>query len=174
NRREDNDKNGVDPGQLADGRVQSHFAIAELWKDVIHLQENRFQESDEEKEQQQPVKPGLPDQPPKEIERCRRAGANRRQNRRMRLSFAFFAASQKINRRKEQDLERETHTEELFMRRRLKSCDAHMKIERAKEIENITGDEVADVHERVDDRERHRTLRRCRIDARRREQHWRA
>ena len=51
-RREHNNQKGVDPGQFADRRVQSHLAIAEFREDVIHLQENRFQESDEEKEHQ--------------------------------------------------------------------------------------------------------------------------
>ena len=44
------------------------------------------------------------------------------------------------------------------MRRGLETCDIHMEIERANEIENVTGGQVADVHQRVDDRERDRTL----------------
>src|SRR5207244_11632578 len=37
---EHNNKEGVDPGQFADRRVQSHLAISELREDRIHLQEN--------------------------------------------------------------------------------------------------------------------------------------
>src|ERR1700686_5522643 len=75
-RSEHNNKDGVDPGQFADRRVQSHLAIAEFREDVIHLQKNGFQESDEEKEHQQTVKSGLPDQTTKKRDRVVRAFLN--------------------------------------------------------------------------------------------------
>ena len=51
-RSEKNDDDRIDAAQFPDWRIQSHLAIAEFREDVIHLQENRFQESDEEKEHQ--------------------------------------------------------------------------------------------------------------------------
>src|SRR6202040_758211 len=106
------------------------------------------------KEHQQPVESGLSDQATKKRGRfvgaflhgsrnpCPKTGASG-----IRFRFGLVAlrvTSQKINRREEQDLKCEAHAEELFIRRRLKPCDAHVEIERANEIENITGDEVTD------------------------------
>src|SRR5438105_3058027 len=138
-RREHDDQDGIDPGEFADRRVQSHFAIAELWKDVIHLQKNRFQESDEEKEHQQPIKSGLPNKSAKKLRGVVRASPNRLRNSAEKLGallsalccFGRVAAPEKINRREEQDLEREAHAKELCMRRWLEPADVQMKIERA-------------------------------------------
>src|SRR5262249_22231575 len=114
---------------------------------------------------------GLPEQAPKEIGRFRGARANRRVDRRMRLSFPFCATPEKIDRRKQNDLEPETHHKQLLMRRWREAEKGRMKIKSADEIENPTGNEVADVHDRVDDGERYGALLRGGINPRRREQH---
>src|SRR5947209_6284861 len=57
-----NNQNGVDPGKLSNRRVQSHFAIPELWKYVIELEKNGFEEADEQKKNQEPIKSRLADQ----------------------------------------------------------------------------------------------------------------
>src|ERR1700736_899142 len=129
-RSEHNNKDGVYPGQFAYRRVQSHLAIAELREDVIHLQKNGFQESDEEKEHQQAVKSGLPDQATKKGERVVRAFLDGSRNSCPKAGVsgvhfrhglvALRVASQKINRWEEQDLECEAHAEELLMRCQLK------------------------------------------------------
>src|SRR6266404_3827869 len=136
---EHNDENSVDPGQFADRSVQPHLAIAKLRKDVIHLEEDRLQKSDEEKENQQLVKGGLPDQAMEKRDRvfgafldslrnfCPKAGASG--PRFIDGAIALCVASQKIDGREEQDLQREAYGEELFMRRRLESSDVYLEIE---------------------------------------------
>src|SRR5882724_1892332 len=66
-RHQQNDYNRVDCGKLSDRRVEAEFANAELRKNIIHLQKDRFQKSDEEEENKQPVEAGLTDQPPEEM-----------------------------------------------------------------------------------------------------------
>src|SRR6266480_2460677 len=66
-RHQANDNDRVDCGKLSDRRVKAQFANAELRKNVIHLQKDRFQKSDEEEENKQPVEAGLTDQPPEKI-----------------------------------------------------------------------------------------------------------
>src|SRR6266496_5764264 len=72
-RHQQNDYNRVDCGKLSDRRVEAEFANAELRKNVIHLQKDRFQKSDEEEENKQPVEAGLTDQPPEKMRGVDRA-----------------------------------------------------------------------------------------------------
>src|SRR4051812_36323137 len=62
-RREEDDKKRIDTGQHAHRGVRSQLAIAELWEDIIHLQKDRLEKSDEKKERQQPVKRWLTNKP---------------------------------------------------------------------------------------------------------------
>ena len=55
-RHEEDDHDSVDRGEFPDRSVRAEFANSELWKDVIHLQKDCLEKSDENKEQQQPVK----------------------------------------------------------------------------------------------------------------------
>ena len=187
-RRENNDQNGVDTGQFADRRMQSHLAIAKLRKDIIQLEKDRLQESDEEEKHQQPVECGLADQAmeqgdgigsafprgPRDL--CPKSGAIGRLNVCVRnaASPARNPAPKKINHWEKQDLQGETYREELFVRRRLEVSDRQMEIESANEIKNVTGDEITDVHQGVDDRKRDRTLSGRGINPRRRQQNRRA
>src|SRR4030095_6577160 len=166
-RSEHNNNKGVDSDQFANRGVQSHLALPKFWEDVIRQQENDFKKSDEEEEHEQAIKCRLPEQTAKEIDRLLRARAHGRHNCRMRFTLPLFTFPQEINRGKKQDLERQTYRKELFVYRRLKPGDIHVQVERSNKIENVTGDPIADVHERVDDRECDRTLRGRGINSRR-------
>src|SRR5438128_1063716 len=67
NRHQANDNDRVNGGKLAHRRVHAEFANAELRKNVIHLQKDRFQKSDEEEENKQSIEAGLTDQPPEKM-----------------------------------------------------------------------------------------------------------
>src|ERR1041385_6724223 len=67
-RHQDDDDNGVNRGNLADRRIQTELATAELRKYIIHLQKNGFEESDKEKKNEQPIEARLADEPSEEID----------------------------------------------------------------------------------------------------------
>ena len=54
-RHQANDNDRVDRRKFAHGRVHPEFANAELRKNVIHLQKDGFEKSDEEEENKQPI-----------------------------------------------------------------------------------------------------------------------
>ncbi len=90
------------------------------------------------------------------------------------LQLSIFAplvgrATQEIDRGKEHDLEGETDHEELLMRGRLKSEKAEAEVQLPNEIENVSGREITDIHDHVDDREGNGALRGGGIFARGRE-----
>ena len=66
-RHQANDNDRVDGRKLAHGCIHPEFANAELRKNVIHLQKDGFEKSDEEEENKQPIEAGLTDQPPEKI-----------------------------------------------------------------------------------------------------------
>src|SRR2546423_12298439 len=49
NWRQNNDHPRIDRRQFSNRSMQPHFAIAEFRKDIIHLQENRLEKTNEEK-----------------------------------------------------------------------------------------------------------------------------
>src|SRR5437867_12659915 len=51
------------------GDWSSDVCSSDLGKNIIHLQKDRFQKSDEEEENKQPIEAGLTDQPPEKM-RC--------------------------------------------------------------------------------------------------------
>src|SRR5215471_20772691 len=54
-RHQENNDDCVDRSKLPDRSVQTELANAELRKHIIHLQKDRFEKSDEEKKNEQPV-----------------------------------------------------------------------------------------------------------------------
>src|SRR5919197_5136110 len=72
--------------------------------------------------------------------------------------ICLHATSEKVDHRKQHDLEYQTDNEQLLIRARFKSEEADMQIQLADVIEYPARCEIPDVHDRVDDRERHRPL----------------
>src|ERR1041385_8310161 len=56
NRHEKDNHDSIDRGKFPDRSIRAEFANTDLWKDVIHLQKDRLEKSNEDEEQQQPVK----------------------------------------------------------------------------------------------------------------------
>src|SRR5262245_19282906 len=174
-RHEEDDHDSVDRGKLSDRSVRAEFANAELWKDVIHLQKDRLEKSDEDKEQQQPVKSGLPNQSSKKMRGIDRASAHCFPNTAQEIPggvstarylinhrtavCCFRATPQKVNHGKQHNLENKTDDEQLLIAAGLKSEETDVEVELADVVENPARGDVADVHYHVDDRERDRPLR---------------
>src|SRR5947209_4566042 len=70
---EEDDDPAVNVRELSDRRVQPQLAIAEFWEDVIDLQKDRFEESDQEKENQNAREGRLADQPSEKLNGLGRA-----------------------------------------------------------------------------------------------------
>ena len=66
-RHQTNNYNRIDCRKLPYRSVKPELANSECRKDVVHLQKNRFEKSDEQEKEQQPVKTGLGDQPSKQM-----------------------------------------------------------------------------------------------------------
>ena len=167
-RRQDDDDDCVDRGNLSNRRVQAEFANAELRKHIIHLQKNGLQKSNEEKEKEQPVKTGLTDQPPEKMRGVDRALAHRLSDTAPKcVSFAISfgrrrricVSAQEIDHRKQHDLENQADDEELLVASGFEAKDADVQIQLAHVIEYPARGEISDVHHRVDNGERHRPLR---------------
>src|SRR5690349_5319016 len=86
----------------------------------------------------------------------------------------FRATPQKINDWKQHNLENKTDYEQLLIAGWLKSEETGVEIELTDVVENPTRSDVAEVHYHVDNRERDRPLRDCRIAPRCRQEHRRA
>ena len=118
------------PAIFPTGAFNPEFAVAEFGKDVIHLQKDRFEKPDEQKETRAAGKTPT-DQAGVETDRSflPRLLGQRRQYRRMRVWLSpFLATPQKINCRKKQNFEGETDDEQLLMRGWCKAEKARMKI----------------------------------------------
>src|SRR5215472_6019200 len=86
----------------------------------------------------------------------------------------FRATPEKINHRKQHNLENKTNDEQLLIAARLKSEEAGVEVELSDVVENPSRRDIADVHYHVDDRERDRPLCDRGVPSRCREQYRRA
>src|SRR5581483_5032173 len=88
-------------------------------------------------------------------------------------AVCLHATSQKVDDREQHDLEYQTDNEQLLIRARFKSEEADMQIQLTDVVEYPTCCEIPDVHDRVDDRERHRPMSCGGVASRSRQQHRR-
>src|SRR6266545_2123455 len=163
--------------------MQAQHAITKLRKDIIHLQEDGFEKSDQKKENEDASKSRLPDEPLEELDGVGRAlphclgdaspEAGGCRSHALFSRFLFLPATEKVNRGENQDLDRKTDQEELLVCGWLEPEKAELQIQLPDVIKNPSGRDVADVHYHVDDRERDRPLPGGRINPRRRQQHRR-
>ena len=71
----------------------------------------------------------------------------------------LFTSTEKINRRKDDDLDRQADHKKLLMGCWLKPKKTEVRGRTANEIKQVTRGEIRDIHHHVDDGKRHGTLR---------------
>src|SRR5438874_4428576 len=139
--------------------MQAQHAITKLWKDIIHLQEDGFEKSDQEKEDEDASESRLSDEPPEKPDGVDRALPHRLgdasakagccRNDPLLPGFLLLPAAEKVNRGENQELDRQTDKEELLVCGWLESEKAEPQIHLPDVIKNPSGCDVTDVHHHV-------------------------
>src|SRR5207247_1158205 len=111
----------------SDRRTQPEHAITELREHIIHLQKNRFEESDQQKKRKDAREGWLSNEPPEQLSSFGRAlphglrnPAEQRSGPSLRFRPLVLTATKEVNCREDDELDRQAGHEELLVRCRLK------------------------------------------------------
>src|SRR4030095_7364706 len=132
--------------------MKAQHAITKFRKDIIHLQEDGFEKSDQKKENKDASESRLSNEPPEQSDGVGRALPHRLgdasdeagccRNHTLFSRFLLLAAPEKVNRGKNQDLDRQTDEEELLVGGWLEPKKVDLPIQLPDVVKNPSGRDV--------------------------------